>query len=180
VAEDATLLVAEWWVSSLLAPGTEAAESLLRAPVPVLLAHGDVSRFDRVVVIARPEDVNASDRRAVTLAAGLAPNLAGHKHGMAVVGPTRDGVQPLFDAKHKVEAIVAPDPLDWLGRSLGPGDLPLFAGVDAAREAIRRLPALMESRFLVAQPARAKPAQPRTEPVTSSVIAGRSLRPRPA
>jgi Kef-type K+ transport system membrane component KefB len=179
VAEDATLLVTEWRPSSHLESETEAAEALRRAPVPVLMAHGDVSRCDRLLIVARPDDVAASDRRNLSLAAQLALQLA-HGHRLAAVAPTRESVQSLFGGKQKVEEIAAADPLAWLAQNLQATDLPLFTGIDAAREALRRIPALAEGRFLVAQAAESKGPQPRTEPVSSPVVAGRSLRPRHA
>jgi Kef-type K+ transport system membrane component KefB len=175
-SEDATLLVTQWRGATV----TEAAEALLNAPVPALLVHGDVSRFDRLVVIARPDDVATSERRAITLAAQLCPRLLAHHCRISTVTPTPEAIRTLFEAKHKVEEIAAADPLGWMSQNLQETDLPVFAGIEAAREALRRVPALLDGRFLVVQPPHSKGPQPRTEPVTSPVVAGRSLRPRHA
>jgi Kef-type K+ transport system membrane component KefB len=179
VDEDATLLVTEW--RDRLAPGSEAAEALLNAPVPVLIAHGDVARFTRLLIVARPNDVSASDRRHLAVAAAL-PGHLGHGHHFALVAAAPESARALFDGKLKVEEVTAADPLAWLAQNLQATDLPVFAGIDAAREALRQLPALeAEGRFLVAQAAaQDKGPQLRTEPVTSPVVAGRSLRPRHA
>jgi hypothetical protein len=179
LAEDATLLVSEWRESSRLAPGTEAASLLRHAPVPVLLAHGDVSRFNRLLLVAPPDDGTASDHRDLALATQLLPQLAG-SCPIAIVAAAPVPAQALGGAKHKLHEITAADPFDWIAQNLQGTDLPVFAGIDAARAALRRIPALLEGRFLVAQAAEADDALTRPEPVTSPVIAGRSLRPRHA
>ena len=35
-------------------PDSEASEALARSPVPILIAHGDVAHFDRLVIVAQP------------------------------------------------------------------------------------------------------------------------------
>lgn len=174
IAEDATLLVTEWRDASRLAPNTDAARLLAHAPVPVLLAHGDISRFDRVLLVAAGDD-----RRDLTVAARLAPQLA-HGHPIAAVGAAPASVPSPGRPKHKFDTIAAADPVEWIAQNLQATDLLLFAGIDAAREALRRLPSLDSGRFLVAQAAAPEEPRTREEPVTSAVIAGRSLRPRHA
>jgi hypothetical protein len=83
-------------------------------------------------------------------------------------------------AKQEMEAIEAPDPVSWVARNLRPGDLPLFVGIEAARVAVAQVPALLASRFLVAQAPRAEALLRRTQPVMGPVVTGRSLKPRPA
>ncbi len=53
--EEATLVVAEWRDPLRDAHGSEAAEALAHAPLPVLIVRGDVSKFDRLVIVAGPD-----------------------------------------------------------------------------------------------------------------------------
>ena len=72
------------------------------------------------------------------------------------------------------------DPVGWTAQNLQPGDLPLFVGIDTAREALLKVPALGQGRFVVAQAAAPPREAERREPVTNTVLAGASLRPRTA
>ena len=148
-------------------------------PVPVLITQGDVAEFERLVVIARRDDLGPSGREALALAATLGARLA-HGRRSVTVAPALAPIRALFADKQEMAWIEAADPIEWVGRGLGKGDLPFFVGIDAAREALRKIPALGEGRFLVAVPAREKILQDRTEPVAGPVIVGRSLAPRPA
>ncbi|HVZ85711.1 MAG TPA: hypothetical protein VHG72_02005, partial [Polyangia bacterium] len=137
------------------------------------------AQFERLLVIARREDIVARDRGDLALAAQLGPRFSRGKR-MATVAPTLDPVRALFAGKQEMDWIEAPDPIDWLARNLQPTDLPLFVGLAAAREALRRVPSLVDGRCLAIQgPARA-PARQRPGFVVSPIIAGRSLKPRPA
>jgi len=175
IGEDATLLVTEWQSAA----GSEASEALARAPVPALIAHGDVSHFDRLLIIAPGEKGAPSDRRSLALAAQLAPPLA-RGHRTATVAPAADPARALFAAKQEMDWIESADPIAWIARNLQAGDLPLFVGIDTARAALKQVPALLAGRFLVADVAQTKRPPERTEPVTGPVVTGRSLRPRPA
>jgi Kef-type K+ transport system membrane component KefB len=179
LGEDATLLVSEWRTSLRDAHGSEASETLARSPVPVLIANGDVAQFDRLIIVARPDEVAPSVSRNLELAAQLAPQIA-HGRRIAVVAAAGDPLRKLFAAKQGLEWIEAADPVAWIARNLQPGDLPMIVGVDAARAALGQVPALLEGRFLVAQAARPESAHERTAPVTGPVVTGRSLKPRHA
>jgi Kef-type K+ transport system membrane component KefB len=179
LGEDATLLVTEWRTSLRNAHGSEASEALVRSPVPVLIANGDVAHFDRLVIVARPDEVAPSVSRHLALAARLAPQIA-HGRRVATVAAALDPLRKLLVAKQQMEWIQAADPVGWIARNLQRGDLPLIVGIDAARAALGQNPALLEGRFLVAQAARPESAHERTEPVTGPVVTGRSLKPRHA
>jgi len=56
----------------------------------------------------------------------------------------------------------------------------LFAGLEATREAVERVPALTEGRFLAAIAAEETTYHKREEKVGSPVAMGRSLKPHPA
>jgi Kef-type K+ transport system membrane component KefB len=179
LGEDATLLVTEWQTSPRNAHGSEASEALERAPVPVLIAHGDVSRFDRLLIVARPDEVAPSPSRNLALAVQVAATLA-HGRRLATVAAAVAPVKKLFGAKQEMEAIEAADPVGWIAHNLQPGDLPMFVGIDAARAALGQVPALLDRRFLVAQAAARAETLRLTEPVAGPVVTGRSLRPRHA
>jgi Kef-type K+ transport system membrane component KefB len=179
LGEDATLLVTEWRTSLRDAHGSEASEALVGSPVPVLIANGDVSRCDRLVIVARPDEVAPAVSRNLALAARLAPQIA-HGRRIATVAAAVDPVRRLFAGKQEMDWIETADPVGWIARNLRQGDLPLIVGIDAARAALGRTPALLEGPFLVAQAARPESAHERTAPVTGPVVTGRSLKPRHA
>ena len=142
-----------------------------------MIVRGDVSQFERLVVVASP-DVATSDglldlEPATQLAAQV---IRGAK--VAVVTTTPDSLRRLFPAKQVVEWIESGDPVGWLAGNLKKGDVPLFVGTDTAHEAMRQMPALIEGRFLIVHAARPEAHLP--EPVTGPVVMGRSLKPRHA
>ena len=110
-----------------------------------------------------------------TLAARLAATL-GHGHRVATVTPAADPVRGLFATRQEMDWIETADPVAWIAQNRRAGDLLLFVGIDAAREALAHVPALEGERFLVAQAAAKLPAE-RPEPVTGPVVVGRSLKP---
>jgi Kef-type K+ transport system membrane component KefB len=179
LGEDATLLVSEWRTSLRNAGGGEASEALARSPVPVLIVHGDVARFDRLVIVVGADDAGHAGQSNLELAAHLVAQF-GTTLRVAAVGAPGDKARARFNAKHGVDWIEADDPLGWIATNLQPGDLPLFVGIDTAREALLQVPALGQGRFLVAQGPAVRPPQERTEPVAHPVLAGRSLTPRTA
>jgi Kef-type K+ transport system membrane component KefB len=179
LGEDATLLVSEWQTSLLNVHGSEASEALARSPVPVLIANGDVSHFDRLVIVARPDEVAPVISNHMALAAQLAPEIA-HGRRITTVAAAVTPLRKLLPARQRLDWIEAADPVGWLARRLQQGDLPLIVGIDAARAALAHAPALRQGRFLVAQAARPESAHDRTEPVTGPVVTGRSLKPRHA
>ncbi len=178
LGEDATLLVSEWRDPLRDAHGTEAAEALAHAPLPVMIVHGDVSKFERLVIVAGPDVATPSGREDLAPAARLAPLLT--RRHIATVATTTASLRELFPAKQEVEWIEAGDPVGWLAGNLRQGDVPLFVGTDTAYEAMRQLPALIESPFFIVQGERAESALARPEPVTGPVVTGRSLKPRHA
>jgi Kef-type K+ transport system membrane component KefB len=178
LGEEATLVVAEWRDPLRDAHGTEASEALAHAPLPVMIVHGDVSRLDRLVIVAGPDVATPSGRLDLAPAAQLAPQLTRGAR-VAAVATAPDSLRGLFPGKQKVEWIESRDPVGWIAANLKPGDVPLFVGTTTAYEAMRQVPALIEGRFLIVQAARAETA-PRPEPVTGPVVTGRSLKPRHA
>jgi hypothetical protein len=179
LGENATMLVTEWRMRETLEPDSEASEALARTPVPVLIAHGDVDNFERVLIVARRDALVRPGLQDVELAAQLATRFA-HNRRIAVVAAAFDAIKPLFDPKRTVDLIEAADPIDWLKQNLQPTDLPLFAALETARDAVERLPTLASSRFLVAIAAEETTFHKREERVASPVVMGRSLKPHPA
>jgi hypothetical protein len=174
LGEDATLLVSEWRTALRGFHPTPASEALARAPIPVLIAEGDVSHLDRLLIIARSGEAAASNP-SLALAARLAATF-GHGHRVATVTPAADPVRGLFAARQDMDWIEVADPVAWVARNRQAGDLLLFVGIDAVREALGQIPALEGERFLVAQAAAKLPAA-RPEPVAGPVVVGRSLKP---
>lgn len=172
LGENATLLVTEWRPGLRDAQRTQAV--LGRSPVPVLIAHGDLARHDRLVVVVRPDEAGPRGR-SLALAARLAPTLA-HGHRLAIVTTAAAPARSLFAARQDVDWIEARHPIAWVSESRQAGDLLLFVGIDAVQEALEQVPALAGERFLVAQAAVERPSE-RPEPVTGSVVTGRSLKP---
>ena len=167
------------WQRETLEPATEAAEELARTPVPVLMAHGDVDNFERVVIVARRDTLVRPGLQEVELAAQIATRL-GHNHRIAVVAPEFEAVKPLFDPKRTVDLIAADDPIEWLKQNVQMTDLPFFAGLEATRDAMARMPTLIGGRFVVAIAAEETTYHKREERVGSPVAMGRTLKPHPA
>jgi hypothetical protein len=177
--ESASLLVSEWRTPRLLETDSEVSKALARSPVPMLFAQGEVGSFGRLVVIVRREELEPARRKELEVAAALGTRMA-RKHRMLTVSPTLHPVRALFAAKQEMDWVESSDPIDWLVRQLADDDLPLFVGIEAAREAIRRVPKLAQGRFLVAAAASTEKAADVAKPVASPVTVGRSLKPRPA
>ena len=173
-------MVISEWRDPLRSPhGSEAAEALAHAPVPVMVVHGDVSKFDRLVIVAGPDVATPSGRVDMARAAQLAPQLA-HGARVATVATAPASLRELFPDKQHVEWIESSDPVGWIAGNLHEGDVPMFVGTDSANAAMNQVPALIEGRFLIVQAARAETALPHPEPITGPVVPGRSLKPRPA
>jgi Kef-type K+ transport system membrane component KefB len=179
LGENATLLVTEWRMRESLAPGSEASEVLARSPVPVLIVHGDVETFDRVLVVVRRDGLVRPGRQDVELAAQLCSRFAQNGR-IGAVATAIDPVRALFPTKQDADRIEAADPIDWIRRNLQKTDLLFFAGLDAAREAVARVPALIDGRFLVAIAAHETTFHKREERLAGPVVVGRSLKPHPA
>ena len=177
IGQEATLLVTEWRNPLHHAQGAEAAEALAHAPVPVLLARGDVSHFDRLVIVARPDILTPDGRLDLAPAIELAVQLA-HKSRVAVVVTTAEPLRALVPSKREVEWIEDRDPVGWVAGNLQKGDLPLFVGTETAYEAMRQRPDLIDGRFLIVHAARPDSAVP--ESIAGPVVTGRSLKPHHA
>jgi Kef-type K+ transport system membrane component KefB len=179
LGENATLLVTEWRARERIEPDSEASEALARSPVPTLMVHGDVEMFDRALIIVRREELVRPGRQDVELAAQLGARFAQNRR-IGAVAPTLEPVNALFATKQSEDRVEAPDPIEWLKNNLRKTDLPFFAGLDAAREAVGRIPSLMDGRFLVAIAAHETTFHKREERVAGPVVVGRSLKPHPA
>jgi Kef-type K+ transport system membrane component KefB len=179
LSEDATLLLTEWHNKKHIDPDSETSEALARSPAPVVIANGNVATFARLVVVAGRDDLVRPGLQSTELAAKLGTSLS-HGHPLAVVASNLEAARPLFPPKHQIDWIDAGDPIDWVVKgNLHENDLPFFAGLDTAQEAIRRLPALLQQRFLVAIAAHETTFHEREERVAGPVVVGRSLKPRP-
>ena len=180
LGEKATLLINEWHARDRIQPDSEQSEALARSPVPTLIAHGDVAHFERVLIVTHPDNLVRPGRQSLELAAALAPRFA-HGHPIRTVSATSDPVRALFAATKEMDWIEARDPIDWIKRNLQKTDLPFFAGLESLGEAIQRVPALLDGRFLVALAAHEETTfHKREERVAGPVVAGRSLKPHPA
>jgi hypothetical protein len=171
----ATLLLSEWSLgrAETFDPSAESLGALRRSHVPVVLAHGDVHSFDRVVVIARPEDFTPSPKPGLGLAVELATRLE-HGHRFVFVARRSSALERLFGAQVEVERIDRSDPIEWLKDSARENDLLIFSGRDAVREALEGFPGLARRKFLVAIAPSAAAVQPHPE-ATDAFVAGRSM-----
>ncbi len=179
LGENATLLVTEWRMRERIEPDSEASEAIARSPAPILMAHGDVESFERILVVVRRDDLVRPGRQDVELAAQLASRFGPHLR-IGTVTAALDPVRELFASKQDAERIETPDPIAWIKNHLEKTDLPFFAGLDSLREAMARVPALSERRFLVAIAAHETTFHKREEAVAGPVVVGRSLKPHPA
>ena len=179
LGESATLLVTEWRMRERIEPDSEASEALARSPVPVLMAHGDIDAFDRVLFVVRGGELVRPGRQDLEIAAQLVARLAPDRRVGAVCAALAQ-VNGLFTIKQSEDRIEVADPIGWLRDNLRKTDLPIFAGLDAVREAVRRAPSLANGRFLVAVAARETAFHQREEHVAGPVVIGRSLKPHPA
>ena len=145
-AEDATLVVSEW--SENIGTDKQVLEFLTQTPNPALFASGPVESFDRLLLVARPQEMK--DRRDLDLATEIASRLI-HKQHVAVVGARLEAGKALFESKKvHVESIETSDPLAWVASNMGDRDLVLLPGLDLVQEAQRRFPDALQKRLLVA------------------------------
>ena len=145
-----------------------------------LIAHGDVESFDRILVVVRRDELVRPGRQDVELAAQLGSAVRPGPTGSWSSPPGLDPVRKLFTTAQDAERIESHDPIDWIKNNLQKTDLVFFAGLDAAREALARVPSLAKGRFLVAVAAHETTFHDREERVTDPMVAGRSLKPHPA
>jgi Kef-type K+ transport system membrane component KefB len=186
--ESATLLITEWHLEGL-DPNSEASRLLQSSPVPILLAHGAIEPFERLVLASGSEEHAIPGRRDLEVAGELAERLAAGRP-ILHVGSGLDGVASLFTPKQKVARIESPDPLAWIHLDVREGDLVVLVGLLAARQALARFPSLSEPdrRFLVAIGPRGRVPRPRPRPRPreeeqeqrqGALIVGRSITERP-
>jgi Kef-type K+ transport system membrane component KefB len=177
-AEKATMVVTEWRSAERgrIETDSERYRMLMKSPIPVLVAAGAVEPFDRLVVLARREDLVHPGKRDLDLAAEVAIRLAG-RGAMVVAGPVSTRApEALTVARRHRETIEVPDPMAWAYDHLQPNDLIVLPGVDAAEEALERIPGMAERKFLVAVAAHPAVAAAAPETVRSTgLVAGRTL-----
>jgi len=179
LGENATLLVTEWRRRERIEPDSEASEAIARSPAPILMAHGDVESYERILIIVRRDELVRPGRQDVELASQLASRFARHVR-IGTVTAALDPVRELFAGKEDADRIETPDPIEWIRKNLQKTDLPFFAGLDSLREALARVPTLVDGRFLVAIAAHETTFHKREEVVAGPVVVGRSLKPHPA
>jgi Kef-type K+ transport system membrane component KefB len=178
--EAATLLVSEWRPEGGDGIDTkrEAFELMMRSPVPILLApDGPIEPFQRLVVVARREELYRPGSRDLTLAAELAARLAAGRR-VVFVGTALNRITALFLPTLQVDRVESPDPLAWAHENLRSRDLLLLPGLDAARRALERFPRFSQSRFLVAVAAHGVAVADAER--APDLVVGRSLTEHPA
>jgi Kef-type K+ transport system membrane component KefB len=176
-AEKASLLVTEWRSAhrQQIETDGEALRMLIRSPIPVLIASGAVDRFDRLVVLARREDLVQPGRRDFDLALEIATRIAGHRP-VVVAGPI--GAHAPSDGtvkKRRLERLEVADSMAWAKDHLKADDLLVLPGIDAAEEALARIPGMPDHSFLVAVAAHPAAAAPAPEIRSSGLVVGRAL-----
>jgi hypothetical protein len=177
--EGATLLVSEWRHQGRdrIDTTSEAFELMARSPVPILLVHGAIEPFERLVVVARREALYRPGSRDLTLAVELAARLANGRR-VVFVGTELDRFAELFLSTPQVDRVESADPLAWAHGSVPAADLLVLPGLDAARRALERFPRFAEKRFLVAIAAHDITAA--DEERAPHLVVGRSMTEHPA
>jgi Kef-type K+ transport system membrane component KefB len=174
-SEKATLLLAEWRseARNRVETNAESFRMLSRSPIPVLVASRSLEPFERLIVVARREDLVVPGRLDLELAAEVAARLSG-RHPVLFVTTSAAAMPRLFGAK-KVhpQAIEVADPLGWVHEHTGESDLLLLSGIDAAHEALERSPWLSGKKFFVAIAAHGAAAPARES--SGGLVVGRSL-----
>jgi hypothetical protein len=138
-------------------PTEGAVRIALNSPIPVLLAHGAVEPFDRLLVVVPRAALSSAAGPDLALASMVVRGLAGRKRATYLVQPAAP-LALLFGPTPRVERLDTDDPYSWLRANDSATDLILFPGMDIAREAFARVPDLGARRFLVAIAARPSPA----------------------
>ena len=130
--------------------------------------------FERVVVLARSEDLVYPGKRDLDLAIEVAGRLAGHRP-LVYVGPSVTTSPSPFKAKKThLERVDSPDPIGWIGAGAKASDRLVFSGIAGADEGLERIDDLCEKKLLIAIAARGAPASTREERSTGLVV-GRTL-----
>lgn len=156
-SEAATMLVSEWAPEGRrLDADPEAFDFISHCPVPAVLIYGWVEPFERLLVVARAEELAGPD---LELAVEIAVRLR-RKRSIHVVAARPVDENRLPSEPHdRLERVAARDPIGWLARNARDADLVLFSGLDAAREAMHRFPDVTRKRFLVTVAPRASGAR---------------------
>lgn len=155
--ERATMVVSEWEPEERgrFEADAEAREALDHAPVPVVLAHGAIESFERVlVVVARPEDLEPPYRQDLELAQQLSARFAHGRPVHVVAPPLGDPITQLFATTPHVEQIGSVDPLGWVEAHARPHDLVVIPGLEEVHAALDRIPSLLDKSFVVTVAAR--------------------------
>jgi hypothetical protein len=176
-AEKATMIVAEWRSAQpeRIETDTEAYRMLMRSPVPVLIARGLGEPFDRVVVLARRQDLAHPGKRDLDVAMEVADRVAGQRP-LVLVGPEAAlAPAPLSVKRRHFEQADVSDPIAWAVEHLQPGDLVVLGGVDAAEDALERIAGMSERKFLFAVAAHPAAAAPVPHARSSGLVVGRTL-----
>jgi hypothetical protein len=141
--------------------------------IPVVIANGPVDHFERIVVLARREDLVAPGRRDLDLAFEVTSRIARH-HPLLCVGAVMTATPSPFKAKKvRPEHVESADPIGCALQEGEGSDLLVFAGIDAANEGLERIVNLSDRSFLIAIAAHGAPA-PVQETRSSGLVVGRS------
>ena len=146
LSENATLLVTRVAHAREHRARQRSGRALARSPVPTLMTHGDVEFFDRVLIVVRRDSLVRPGRHDLELAAQLGSRVAQDRPIVVVAAGTDHG-RKLFTTAQDAERIESHDPIDWIKNNLQKTDLVFFAGLDAAREALARVPSLAKAGF---------------------------------
>jgi Kef-type K+ transport system membrane component KefB len=175
-SENASLLLAECRseARNRIETNDEAMRMLRRSPVPVVIASGSIGTFDRLVVVARREDLVAPGRLDLDLASEVVHRIERHRPVLLVTTSVVACSSRFVSKKLHTQGIESADPLDWVQAHATAGDLVVLPGIDAAEEALERVSWLSGGKFLVTIAAHGAPA-PARETRTGGLVVGRSL-----
>jgi hypothetical protein len=163
--EHATLVLAEWDELSIGKIENEAFRLVTHSPVPVVLAHGALDHFNRLLLLlpdapgapgAAPATTTPGD---IGLATALVERL-GAGHPISFVRTTTSssgstGAHVIASTKHhSVQPVETRDAIAWARDNAGKDDLLVLPGIEALRGALERIPRFAECKFLVAVAAR--------------------------
>jgi hypothetical protein len=157
LGEGSTLLLAEWRQRPTGDQAEGAVRIALHSPIPVLLAHGVVEPFERLLVVVPRAALTRLAGPDLALASMVVRALSRRRHATYLVQPAAP-LAVLFGPTPRVERLDTDDPYSWLRENDSDTDLILLPGMDVAREAFARIPDFGGRRFIVAIAARTSPA----------------------
>ena len=135
----------------LLESDPETLDVLTHAPVPIVLAHGPVESFDRLIVVAANEkELVPPGQYDLELAREVSTRLAHGREVYVVSVPIGDPINALFGPASHVQRIGSVDPLGWIAANGRTTDLFVLPGLDEAHAALARSPEIIGHRFMVA------------------------------